>query len=265
MAGKRRHPKGREPRGKSTRRTLRATAFAEEFGSATLIPQRWVNSVVGLFLLPLAIVLTQTFFTCLSRETISHGFWASEQFWFFSLGAILWLGVFFGLPRPVLVYVFGHELTHALWVWLMGGRVLDFGRSDDGGGYIITDMHNFWIALAPYFFPLYSLLAILAYGIGGIFWDVEFLRQPLFGVIGFTWCFHVTFTLWMIPKGQTDLTYHGTFFSLIVIYILNLVVLSIFLIVASPSLTWATFGHEILNDSINFSNAVTSFSRHLLR
>ncbi len=262
MAGKRRKPKGPEPGGKATRRTLRATALAEDFRSCTLVPQRWVNSVVGLFLLPVAAVLTQTFFTCLSRETVRHAFWASEQFWFFCLGAILWLGVFFGLPRPLLLYVFGHELTHALWVWIMGGSVTKF-KVTSGGGYITTDLHNFWIALAPYFFPLYSLLAILLYGLAGIYWDVEFLRQTLFGVIGFTWCFHVSFTLWMIPKGQTDLTYHGTFFSLTIIYILNLLVLSFFLIVASSTLTWAAFGEEILNDAINFSDVVTTLARQL--
>ena len=58
----------------------------------------------------------------------------------------------------MLVYVFGHELTHALWVWLMGGRVSRFRVGRDGG-HIVTDRNNFWIALAPYFFPLYSIFA----------------------------------------------------------------------------------------------------------
>lgn len=263
MAGRRRSSHG--PTGeKSTRRKLRATARAEEYFSPILVPQRWVNTVVGMFLLPVAAVLTQTFFTCLSRETVSHGFWASEQFWFFALGAILWLGVFFGLPRPLLVYVFGHELTHALWVWIMGGSVTSF-RVTRQGGHITTDMHNFWIALAPYFFPLYSVLAIVLYGIAALFWDVAPLRQPLYGVLGFTWCFHLTFTLWMIPKGQTDLTYHGTFFSLVIIYILNVLALSVFLIVASPTLSWASFGAELLDDAIQFSTAVTDFTALITR
>ncbi len=264
MAGKRRSAKGGTAAGKSTRRTLRATALAGDFASFTLVPQRWVNSVVAVFLLPIAAILTQTFFTCLSRETVDHAFWASEQFWFFGLGVILWLGVFFGLPRPVVIYVFGHEFTHALWVWMMGGWVSKFRVTKDGG-FIVTDIHNFWIALAPYFFPLYSLFAILLYGFAGLIWEVESLRQALFGVIGFTWCFHITFTLWMIPKGQSDLSYHGTFFSLTVIYILNLLVLAVFLVVASPTLTWPVFGQEILDDAIAFSAGVTELSRRLLR
>ncbi len=117
-----------------------------------MVPTRWVKFVVALFLLPLCAIFSQTFFTVFTRATVSEQLWTGEEFWFFSLGAVLWLITFFGLPRPLLVYVFGHELTHALWVWLMGGRVSQFRVRRDGG-HIITDRNNFWIALAPYFFP----------------------------------------------------------------------------------------------------------------
>ena len=124
-----------------------------------MIPTRWVKFVIAIFLLPLCAVLTQTFFTVFARATVTQRLWAGEEFWFFSLGAILWLIAFFGLPRPMLIYVFGHELTHALWVLLMGGRVSRFRVGRDGG-HIVTDRNNFWIALAPYFFPLYSIIVI---------------------------------------------------------------------------------------------------------
>ena len=128
--------------------------------SALTVPTRWVKSVVALFLSaavrdPHADVLHRLH----AGDRHTSGFWAAEEFWFFSLGVVLWLIAFFGLPRPLLVYVFGHELTHAVWVWLMGGRVSQFRVSRDGG-HIITDRNNFWIALAPYFFPLYSIIAI---------------------------------------------------------------------------------------------------------
>ena len=72
-------------------------------------------------------------FHVFARATVTQRLWAGEEFWFFSLGAVLWLIAFFGLPRPILIYVFGHELTHALWVWLMGGRVSRFRVGRDGG------------------------------------------------------------------------------------------------------------------------------------
>lgn len=216
------------------------------------VPTRWVNTLIGLFLLPIAGLLTQTFFTCFSRETVAHGFWASEEFWFFNLGAILWLIFFFGLPRPVVVYVFGHELTHAIWVWLMGGRVTDFKVGRDGG-HIVTDMNNVFIALAPYFYPIYSMLLLVIYGVASLFTDLTPYHRLFFVLLGGTWSFHASFTLWMIPKGQSDLTYHGTFYSLVIIYIMNLLVLSVMLIVASPQATFLGFGRELLENTENFS------------
>jgi len=216
------------------------------------IPVWWINTLIGLFLLVPAGIWTQTFFTCLSRETIAHGFWATEEFWFFGLGAVLWTIAFFGLPRPLLIYVFGHELTHAVWVWFMGGRVSDFKVGTDGG-HIITDKHNFWIALAPYFYPIYSILLVILYGFTAIFWDLSPYHRLFFALLGVTWAFHISFTLWMIPKGQSDLTYHGTLFSLVVIYFVNLIVLTVMLVLASPHVTCLGFGRELFENTANFS------------
>src|SRR4051812_24488080 len=198
-----------------------------------MVPTRWVKFIVAIFLVPWCAILSQTFFTAFARATVTQRLWAGEEFWFFSLGAVLWLIAFFGLKRPMLLYVFGHELTHALWVWLMGGRVSRF-RVGREGGHIVTDRNNFWIALAPYFFPLYSLIVIGAYGILGLFLNVQPYGRLLYALIGATWAFHFTFTCWMIPKKQTDLTDHGTFFSLVVIYLMNLILLSVMLVLASP-------------------------------
>ncbi|HEV2804300.1 MAG TPA: hypothetical protein VGW57_05130 [Chthoniobacterales bacterium] len=224
---------------------------------AWTIPTRWVKFVVALFLLPACAILTQTFFTVFARATLAHRLWAAEEFWFFSLGAILWLIAFFGLPRPMVVYVFGHELTHALWVLLMGGRVSRFRVGRDGG-HIVTDRNNFWIALTPYFFPLYSLLVIAAYGILGLFFNVQPYGRVLYGLIGVTWAFHFTFTCWMIPKKQTDLTDHGTFFSLVVIYLMNLALLSVMLVLASSRITFADLGREFLTNVDKFAGWITN-------
>lgn len=208
------------------------------------VPTRWVKFVVALFLLPFCAFLSQAFFTVFTRATVAQQFWAAEEFWFFSLGVVLWLITFFGLPRPLLVYVFGHELTHAVWVLLMGGRVSQF-RVGRHGGHIMTDRNNFWIALAPYFFPLYSIIAIGIYGALSLAMDMQPYGRLLYAVIGVTWAFHLTFTCWMIPKSQTDLTDHGTFFSLVVIYLMNLLLLIVMLVVASPQITFADFGSEV--------------------
>ena len=228
------------------------------------VPIRWVKNIIAIFLLPWCAILTQTFFTAFTRATIHQRLWTGAEFWFFSLGVVLWLIAFVGLPRPVIIYVFGHEVTHVLWVWLMGGRVSKFRVGGDGG-HIVTNRTNFLIALAPYFFPLYSLLAILVYGIASLFVNVAAYGQLLYAILGITWAFHLSFTCWMIPKSQTDLSDHGTFFSLVFIYLMNLVLLSVLLVIASPQITFAGFGQDLVANLRDFSEwvggLVNAFSR----
>ncbi len=215
------------------------------------VPKRWVKFIAGCFLLLPAAILTQTFFSIFTRSTLQHQFWATEEFWFFSLGIVIWVIAFVGLPRPLWLYVFGHELTHAIWVWLMGGSVFKL-KVRKNGGYILADRVNTWIALAPYFFPIYSLLVVILYGVAGIFWDVSHLRQAMFALVGVTWAFHLTFTCWAIWKGQQDLAYGGIFFSLAVIYTVNLIVLVGMFLMASPTASVWDFTKEFLTNLGDF-------------
>jgi hypothetical protein len=269
-ATKRRSKKSRDTRNsKRGRKIVRSVARATLRNSVAVsepltVPTKWVKFVFAIFLLPVCGVLTQTFFTAFARATVTQRLWTGEEFWFFSLGALLWLIAFFGLPRPILIYVFGHELTHVLWVWLMGGRVSRFRVSTDGG-HVVTTKANFWIALAPYFFPIYSIVAIGIYGALSIFLNMQPYGRLLYAIIGATWAFHFTFTCWMIPKNQTDLTDQGTFFSLVMIYLMNLLLLSAMLILASPQITFASFGADLLTNLGNFSNWLLNLFQRFLR
>ncbi len=236
------------------------SALWEDEEPPITVPTRWVKLVFGIFLLPVAWILGETFFSLFTHATVEHRFWLSAPFWFFSLGFVCWLIAFFGLPRPVLLYVFSHEFTHALWVWLLGGRVSRFRFGLDGGE-VLTDKTNFWIALAPYFFPLYSMLVIGVFGILEIFFDLGWWNCVLYGLVGVTWGFHLTFTCWVIPKGQSDLTDHGTFFSLTVVFLMNLLVLLVFLIVASPTLSWHHLANETTRNAAEFARWITQVAR----
>src|SRR5205814_9989083 len=132
------------------------------------------------------------------------------------------------------------------------------------GGHIVTNRTNFLIALAPYFFPLYSLLAILIYGIASLFVNVAPYGQLLYAILGITWAFHLTFTCWMIPKNQTDLSDHGTFFSLVFIYLMNLVLLSGLLVIASPQITFGNFGEDVVETLRSFSDCVGGSANRLM-
>jgi hypothetical protein len=256
-----------------------ALASAEVEAEAWMIPTRHLKFVLGVCLLPLAWVLTQTFFHSFHRATIEQEFWRTEEFWFFGLGSALWTLWFFGSfwalgePRPLRLYVFGHELTHAVWIWAWQGRVAKFHGWSRDGGYVITDTHNFWIALAPYFYPLYSFAVILVYAIASIFYDVAgstetfmFMTplQWLFVLLGGTWAFHLSFTVWMIPKGQTDLTYHGTFFSLVIIYIMNVVLLALLLVIGAPEVSFSSFGTEFMEHATDLLDGAELVARRLV-
>lgn len=60
------------------------------------------------------------------------------------------------------LYVVGHELTHALAAWAMGGKVYGFHVGEDGGHVDLSES-NFIIALAPYFVPIHAFGVMLAY------------------------------------------------------------------------------------------------------
>lgn len=263
----------RARRPKAARTTRLNATFAAPADATFVVPVRWVKFVVGLFLLPACYVLTAAFFSALfdaftSQVADSPHFWATPQFWFFSLGLVCWLIIYFGLPRPLRIYVFGHELTHFLMVKIMGGRVSEFSVTREGG-YIVSSKINTWIALAPYFVPIYSVFVIVAYGMVSNLYDLQahadLATGLLYGLLGMTWGFHATFTVSMIPRGQTDLAYGGTFFSLTVIYLMNLLVLSLLLTVATPYVSFASFGRELLAHAATFASEAAKVLELLIR
>lgn len=246
-------PSGSKKKPARPSRRIRAVADIPASGPRT-VPTRWLKAVAGFFLLPVCWVAGKTFWEEFARATLHGRFLASDELHYFLYGVAAWLVVFFVLPKMLLVYVFGHELTHAIWVLVLGGRVSAFkvGRE---GGYIIADRRDFLVSLAPYFFPLYSIVVIGVFGVAGFFypavWDYQ---KYLFMAVGLTWAFHFTFTCWMIPKKQTDLLLHGTFFSLVVIYLANLLVLAILFVVACPQVTWAGLGRQFVQNAAEFSD-----------
>jgi hypothetical protein len=97
-----------------------------------------------------------------------------------------------------------------------------------------------------------------AYGALGLFFNVQPYGRLLYALIGVTWAFHLTFTCWMIPKKQTDLTDQGTFFSLVVIYLMNLLLLSIMLVLASSQITFADLGRDFIANADKFGRWISS-------
>ena len=132
------------------------------------------------------------------------------------------------MPLLAYVYVVGHELTHALVALCCLGKVTDF-KFTTQGGYVDTDKDNTAIALAPYFVPLWMLVWV------GLLWAVNWLYtfdayHPWFYAgTGFWWCFHIYWTMWVIPREQPDMLENGLVFSFLITLMMNIVVLLLIL------------------------------------
>jgi hypothetical protein len=139
-------------------------------------------------------------------------------------GGACWLVIYVLLPRPMWVYVFGHELTHVIWAWVFEARVKKFHVSSRGG-HVILDKVNFLIVLAPYFFPLYALCVAGVYAFGNWVADWESYRVGFLLLLGAAYAFHVTLTVHALKTEQTDITSQGWFFSIVIIWLGNLLIL----------------------------------------
>src|SRR5882762_5182703 len=149
-------------------------------------------------------------------------------FYSFCAGIAVWLLIFFLLPRTMWLYVFGHEFTHALAAMLAGGKVSAF-KVTSQGGHVMTDRVNWWIALSPYFVPIYALIWIALWLTVDFYYPLKTWLPVLFFGIGLFWCFHLTFTWSMLHPRQTDLSGEGFIFSGVIIALFNLAVFVILL------------------------------------
>lgn len=203
------------------------------------------KALIGLLLLPVCWVTLETFFVSFGQAARHGQFWRAAEFWSFGVGATMWVVLFFGARCRLMlwIYVAGHEWTHALFVLICRGNVAKVHISPDGG-HILTNRNNFLISLSPYFFPFYTAIIILGWWLlEWIFFDFQPAHLPwLFGLIGFTWSFHLTFTIWMAARrDQPDLDHNGRLFSFSVIALVNTLIIVSLLIVASPVAEWKTF------------------------
>jgi hypothetical protein len=190
-------------------------------------PAKKLKFLAGLLLLPLCGGVAKTTVRVLQATT------TADTFWFpFLAGVACWITIYILLPKPLWLYVCGHELTHALWACSFGGKVKKI-KITTRGGYVLLTKTNFLISLSPYFFPLYAVLILSGFILGHVIWDLHIWFSLLYLLLGVAYSFHVTLTGHALMAEQTDVTDHGHLFSAVVIWLGNLGVL----IVSLPLLT----------------------------
>lgn len=192
-------------------------------------PKRIIRLLIAiLLLLPLSITMVYALalqiYHALPTTAADVGFWLSEPIYFSLLGMFTFVALIiaqFATPILVYFYVLGHELTHALAALTCFGKISSVSVDLDGG-YIETDKDNTYIALAPYFVPLWMLVWVLLAWAVGLFMPEDSITPWFFGGVGFWWCFHIYWTIWVIPREQPDILENGITFSLLIVIISNI-------------------------------------------
>lgn len=193
--------------------------------------KRAVRLILALFvMLPLSVVmiyalLIQLYHAAPAMRDIN--FWLSEPVWFTLMGACLFASLKFSLVAEnmlVYTYVLGHELTHAIAALISFGRVQSV-HVDMSGGYVETDADNLFIALSPYFVPLWMLCWLGGLYVVNYFFPFAAYAPWFYAGLGFWWLFHLYWTVWIIPREQPDMLENGLVFSLLLIMLMNVGIL----------------------------------------
>lgn len=213
-----------------------ASAWGAEGEEPPIVPiAGWARCVRLLIawclLLPLSVVMVYALLLHLydhaDASLAQRDFWVSEPVWYSLLGAVaFFVLIIFRVVAPILVYVYvlGHELTHAIAAKMCLGKVQSL-RIDMHGGYVETDADNLFIALSPYFVPLWMCCWMLILWAANFFFPFEEYDAWFYAGAGFWWSFHIYWTLWVIPREQPDMLENGLLFSLLLIMVVNVGIL----------------------------------------
>ena len=147
-------------------------------------------------------------------------------------GVACWSVIYVMLPKPMWVYVFGHELTHAVWTWMFGGKVKKF-KATAKGGHVVVSKTNSVFTLAPYSFPIYAVGVAACFIIIKLFWDFREYAVWFHLLVGAAYAFHVTLTWHVLKMRQNDISQAGYLLSAVLIWLGNILVL----LVSIPLLT----------------------------
>ena len=208
---------------------------------------RLLRFLTGAALLPLCVSVSLALLDTFRSIPAGGALLSPETLWLLT-GYFLWLGMWFFLPQPVRAYVVAHELTHALWGMLFGARVRNV-RVTPKGGSVSLSKSNVLITLAPYFFPLYTVIVILLYLLTRCFVTPVPLPLAWLFFVGLTWGFHATFTVQSLMTTQPDILVYGRLFSYVLIYLFNLAGVGVWAVCTTPA-TFNTFSATLVTHTV---------------
>ena len=155
--------------------------------------------------------------------------------------------------KPTYIYVLGHEAVHAGMAWVFGGKIKSFKASEKGGS-VTTDKSNAVIELGPYFVPIYAIIITVVYFLIATSYSVN--SSIFMFLIGFALAFHVISTIEVMKVRQPDIVKSGYFFSIVLVYVLNIVVISFIFALIFPGFGMKNFFIDMWNVSKNIYVAI---------
>jgi hypothetical protein len=173
-------------------------------------------AVPGVFVVGYAFIKNFLFFFISSCDKYIP-FWA---------GVLSYIALQAILCRPIKIYIFGHEISHAIIGILSGAKIKKINVGKNSGSVVLTK-NNILITLAPYFFPIYTFTVIIVYICLGWFMNIKQLYGYYLFLIGFSVSFHIALTIYTLFIEQLDLKVYGAFFSYVVILVANITILTL--------------------------------------
>lgn len=186
-----------------------------------------LKSFVAVMMVPLAFAVTTAFYRnmVMIREL-------SGSLGYFIGGIIAYVALHLLFYKPTFLYVLGHEAVHAGVGWLCGAKISSFQVSKEGGS-VAMDKSNPVIELSPYFVPIYAILITLVYFLLISSYNIN--GSIFVFLIGFALAFHIISTIEIMKIKQPDFVKTGYFFSIVLVYILNILVISLMFALVFPS------------------------------
>lgn len=203
----------------------------------------FLKFVIGILVIPLAIGVSIAFYKNILLVKILSG---SLQYFLWGMASYAVIHLLF--YKPTFLYVFGHEAVHAIVAWIFGGKIKSFKVSKDGGS-VGTTKSNAVIDLSPYFIPIYAIIITIVYFAAASSYNIN--GSVFMFLIGFALAFHMISTIEVLKIRQPDIVKSGYVFSIVMVYVLNIIVISLICGLLLPSFSiknffisaWKTSGH----------------------
>jgi hypothetical protein len=207
---------------------------------------RILRFIISILLIPVCVITTISFYE--GMLTIKD---ISSSGLYFIFGALLYSMIHLLLFRLDFLYIFGHESMHAFATFCSGGKASDMKVSSKEGS-VKTTTPNFFVMLAPYLIPVYTVIIAGIYFIASFFIDITKYSGIFILLIGFTLMLHLAYTAESIRGKQSDLIKTGYLSSISFIYIFNLIIVFLIISLFFQGASFVDFVANIYGKTKNF-------------